>query len=161
TKAAFPRKLAKGFARLFRLSLRDRQRCPCRPAAGARWRRPVRRYPSLYTPFPSRLERRMSMSQTWLGRLRKRFSGGTKPSPRAARKPQSVRLSVEALERREVLSGNTAGYLLYPGSNLYQQTPSGLVLRDTGVRDFTAPGGTLYDLHTDGRVLLFNGSVSS
>src|SRR5262249_54824151 len=59
----------------------------------------------------------------------------------------------------ELLSGNTAGYVLDPGGNLFQQTGAGLVLRDTGVRDYTAPGGQLYDLHTDGRVLQFANNV--
>src|SRR5437773_2021117 len=82
------------------------------------------------------------------------FGGGSQPRP-ARREPGRARLGVEALEAREVLSGNTAGYVL-SGGNLFQQTASGLVPRDTGVRDFTAPGGVLYDLHTDGGVFRFS-----
>jgi hypothetical protein len=44
------------------------------------------------------------MSHSLLGRLRKRFSGGTKTSHSATRKPRSVRLGVESLEKRELLT---------------------------------------------------------
>jgi hypothetical protein len=64
------------------------------------------------------------------------------------RKPSWGRLGVEALEKREVLSGgNTGGYILNHG-NLYH----GPGLLDTNVKDFCVPGNIVYDLHTDGGV---------
>src|ERR671936_489935 len=99
------------------------------------------------------------MVRTWLKQLANKWFGGV-AAPQGNRR-RTARLGVEALERREVLSGNTAGYVLYANGYLYQQTASGLALRDTGVRDFTAPGGVLYDLHTDGRVLRFAANGNS
>ena len=51
----------------------------------------------------------------WFGQLRARVLDGTGDSRPANRKPPSARPGVEALERRELLSGNTAGYVLQPG----------------------------------------------
>ena len=48
----------------------------------------------------------------WFGQLRKRWFDGTDNSRPAPRKAPSARLGVEALERRELLSGNTLGYVL-------------------------------------------------
>src|SRR5216683_280454 len=99
------------------------------------------------------------MMRTWLKKMNKNWFPRQREGVRCARKPQSARLSVEALEKRELLSGgNTAGYLL-SGGNLFHQTPSGLALLDSSVKDFCVPGSIVYDLHTDGRVFqISNGS---
>src|SRR5262245_4153269 len=74
----------------------------------------------------------------------------------APRRPARRAPRLEALERRELLSGNTAGYVLHIDGSLWQTTSSGAVQVDAGVKDYTAPWGTLYDLHSDGRVFLFS-----
>jgi hypothetical protein len=106
------------------------------------------------------------MLRTCFHQLRQYLRGGKARSRAARRNPAPVRLSVEALERREVLSGNTAGYHLAADFtltlyNINDRRWYGGHPVDGGVVDFTAPGGVVYDLHSDGTIHLFNGSFFS
>jgi len=102
------------------------------------------------------------MVRTWLKQLNKNGFPRQRKGERGAWKPPSARLSVEALEKRELLSGgNTAGYSLSSAGVLFYQPPSGGIFAlDTGVRDFCVPGSVVYDLRTDGRVFqIANGNL--
>jgi ATP-dependent protease HslVU (ClpYQ) peptidase subunit len=92
----------------------------------------------------------MFATRRWLRNLLG-FDGARKPARRALRKATSVRLAVEPLEHRELLSGNPSTFFLDKTENLYQNTSSGQLLVDTGVISFAVTSdGTLYDLHNGG-----------
>jgi hypothetical protein len=68
---------------------------------------------------------------------------GKKP----ARRPY---LTVEALEKREVLSGDYSGFTLDSTGNLFHTIGRQPQLIDTGVLDFAVVNNKVYDLHTNG-----------
>src|SRR5262245_30925517 len=71
------------------------------------------------TPLPIR---RIVVFRALLNLFGKSLVRSVKDSRPARRKPRRARLGLDHLETRELLSGNTAGYVLDPGGNLFQQT---------------------------------------
>src|SRR5438105_8837374 len=157
------RKRVKGFGVDFRISWQSpqvvlRNRGPLE-VRGSAWFPPIAggSFPSV-TPY----QENSIMVRTWLKQLNKNGFPKQRQGATGAWKPPSARLSVEALEKRELLSGgNTAGYSLSSAGVLFYQPPSGGIFAlDTGVRDFCVPGSVRYDLHTDGRVFqIANGNL--
>jgi hypothetical protein len=99
------------------------------------------------------------MLRAWSRLVSKRLFGGTRSSKLASRKSRSVRLGVEALETRELLSATVPGFSLNSG-NLYHSAGSQQQLIDTGLQDFSVVNGKVYDFHTDGTLKALNGDGS-
>src|SRR5262249_22610220 len=88
-----------------------------------------------------------------------RLGGARTPARRPPRKTSTLRLGLEVLETREMLSANFPGYTL-SGGNLYQTVGAQQQLIDTSVKDFAVLNNTVVDLHTDQTLQTMNNDGS-